>query len=1257
MATSVSQIGPGKTPPRLISDLLNYVPRLVEDGYNLLADPAQQFQNKPLKRRSPNDCRHNLMRKDSQTQAPISDDISWNSSSQYFVSAICSSCRHHFKISVSVSSGEHNDFCNMSQSEYPLHHLILTDSFRIRDYVAQAPVSKYHGFYETFEYSCTRIKCPIVVKIKITPPRLEKSLLQLIEDAPTLEKRGIKEIRKDPSRFSGQQPVDPFTALKHLASYLSDALHAQWEPRKIAARNKKFRLSFSDDCNDIFNYLDFFFFKDQVEGDDLNYFWRLPLVTDKNRDFLEDVLQELTFRASEVQPQTNNAPILTLAVPAMEQIKIILGFGSFPEKTKNFDANTEEHPYYASLGAVEDFTDELLCWAYDRQCECDPKNKPYYFDCLEDLARGRKSYYLQTKFVVATSAGGYGNKAIEDAYSYFRLQSNTNESDEFIMSLYKGRVESEPSQKNRARGCLEKIARHRNSPSLEALIKDQDMTLDEALEFLGVNIDTSPEFIEASAVALLTDGDKSKVALALKIIAKQKPGDMILQRAAALMAAEIGEACLSISDAYKMLQIPSREISDEGVLNYFQSLSNVAAAGSKENFCEALRLIALDRSSTFLLAKLADPNAEVSACAAEPLGLYNIGNTCYLNSLLQYFYSVKPLREMVMNFDNYRMVINDENMRRKKVGGRQVEKTEIIKAQKFVEELQKLFIDLKTASSPSVRPTKELAALTIFSTQAAEEVARKNSVSSINQLQDNAQKFESLESAQPSSQLPLQNSIVEEKVDVSDHSIEKTSERGDNESEITLVNSDICFQNASDENKDIEPVQTLDFESDSATFNIHATQDSYKISPAPDRPPPVPPRNNSEVSTSKNNSDDYNSVNRLWDFGTQQDVTEVIGNVLFRLQCAITATDYEFPSGEQVDVIRDTFFGANTVYTQKAQILQKKVEAWSYLLVFPAKSLQRSIYEALDISFDEQMVEIDGQNVPQFTSISKLPRIMQFHIQRTAFDQTNLRSWKNRTPVTIPETLYLDRYIDDSENPNSTVMNRRRQTWTWKKELTALEARYEVLTQVQENLNVPDALIATRDWINEIRESPIDGISINPDLPYLLENRIAEVTLELNEISGKIEVLKQKLQNQFIDMCELGYTLHAVFIHQGEAGGGHYWVYIYDSNKDIWRKYNDENVSEVKNRDYIFKHESVGRGTPYYVVYVQSSLLKEMVDPVFRDLHQTKMKESSNISDVPRVSENLTENGLEGLNTTRHIENIETKDHYIHSMSFVPEDR
>jgi ubiquitin carboxyl-terminal hydrolase 25/28 len=139
---------------------------------------------------------------------------------------------------------------------------------------------------------------------------------------------------------------------------------------------------------------------------------------------------------------------------------------------------------------------------------------------------------------------------------------------------------------------------------------------------------------------------------------------------------------LGVGEAYNRLQIHQNAVPDETVLFYYTQVMKGAPPGSVESYKEALRVIALDRQSNYLLRKLEDPDADVRATTAEPVGLDNIGNTCYLNSLLQFYYTVKPVRDMVIDFQNYRMIINEENLRKKRAGGRIIEKAEIIKAQK-----------------------------------------------------------------------------------------------------------------------------------------------------------------------------------------------------------------------------------------------------------------------------------------------------------------------------------------------------------------------------------------------------------------------------------------------------------------------------------------------------------------------------------------------------------------------------------------------
>jgi ubiquitin carboxyl-terminal hydrolase 25/28 len=66
-----------------------------------------------------------------------------------------------------------------------------------------------------------------------------------------------------------------------------------------------------------------------------------------------------------------------------------------------------------------------------------------------------------------------------------------------------------------------------------------------------------------------------------------------------------------------------------------------------------------------------------------PVGLHNIGNTCYLNSLLQYLFTVKPVRDIVLDYDSFKLPLEDQNIKSRLLGGNkmQMDRGEAVVAQ------------------------------------------------------------------------------------------------------------------------------------------------------------------------------------------------------------------------------------------------------------------------------------------------------------------------------------------------------------------------------------------------------------------------------------------------------------------------------------------------------------------------------------------------------------------------------------------------
>lgn len=129
-------------------------------------------------------------------------------------------------------------------------------------------------------------------------------------------------------------------------------------------------------------------------------------------------------------------------------------------------------------------------------------------------------------------------------------------------------------------------------------------------------------------------------------------------------------------------------------------------------------------------------------------------------------------------------------------------------------------------------------------------------------------------------------------------------------------------------------------------------------------------------------------------------------------------------------------------------------------------------------------------------------------------------------------------------------------------------------------------------------------------------------------------------------MQKIPYQLQSVFVHRGYHNSGHYWIYIYDFAKKMWRKYNDGYVTEIADTSEIFVQEPGDRPpTPYFLVYVKDETKEALVDSVCRkpiepptQEQDTAMGESSQVLELPATEAN----SYMPVNTSQNYEVVES---------------
>ncbi|GLB43607.1 putative peptidase C19 family protein [Lyophyllum shimeji] len=642
--------------------------------------------------------------------------------------------------------------------------------------------------------------------------------------------------------------------------------------------------------------------------------------------------------------------------------------------------------------------------------------------------------------------------------------------------------------------------------------------------------------------------------------------------------------------AYDTLEVP-KDVDDFMLITVY-NMRMEELPSQLDKMREAMTVIAEVRDSQRLrqFIELGRDPGEITAPIRPdlPRGLNQLGNTCYLNSLLQYFYTIKDLREAVIPMSKLDLKsvedekFSDDDLKRHRVGGRLVTRREIVRSRKFINHLAELFFNLEYAETPAVTPSIDLAKLALVTSRDEEEdEADKGGTDSSNDtdatLVEDAPPRVAVESPTRSP-----NSVLGKR----SRDVDRQPSAMELDSPVAVPCSPVVDDFAPSPSRISEsPPPLMSPESPPRAGSSSHVDVEMRDTPAPSsKPPPLPPRKSAQTSDS------------VMMFGKQHDVAECMDNCMFQIETALLKFDgAQAESSDKTSVVKRLFYGKLrqrlTGHPPSRSSIHEKEDLFSHLPVNVTDD-GVDVYDGLSGYFDD-VVDFEGEKRRMEVTLVDLPPVLQIQLQRVQFNRETLQPYKSQAYVKFGETIYMDRFMDNAD-PQKKARSKAIQS-----QLNACRERVRLLLAGKDGAYL-SALENTSNWLSKVGTSETDLDMLDDDLLFQLHSEQGLLRTEIDELRARADRLKEELEAIWRDSTEIAYELTSVFIHRGSSPSfGHYFFYSrhLPDHPDSWFKYNDSDVTVVS-KDEVLADTTGSTANPYLLVFARKG--SEVVDTVKR---------------------------------------------------------